>query len=50
MVSEAGHYRLFLDLAKIYAEAGMVKSRWQELLDYESNIISAMSLRGDRMH
>ncbi len=50
MVSEAGHYRLFLDLAKSYEEPLTVQRRWQQLLDYESNMISAIALRGDRMH
>jgi tRNA 2-(methylsulfanyl)-N6-isopentenyladenosine37 hydroxylase len=50
MVSEAGHYRLFLDLAKKYDEHGTAISRWQQLLEFESNLITAMTLRGDRMH
>lgn len=50
MVSEAGHYRLFLDLAKRYGETEKAISRWQELLDYESNVIADLTLRGDRMH
>jgi tRNA-(ms[2]io[6]A)-hydroxylase len=50
MVSEAGHYRLFLDLAKRYGEEEKVISRWQELLDYESRVIAELTLRGDRMH
>ncbi len=50
MVSEAGHYRLFLDLAKTYGDPVKVQARWQELLIYEANIMSNLSLRGDRMH
>jgi tRNA 2-(methylsulfanyl)-N6-isopentenyladenosine37 hydroxylase len=50
MVSEAGHYRLFLDLAKNYFPEERVKQRWQEYLDKEAEIISNLELRGDRMH
>jgi tRNA-(ms[2]io[6]A)-hydroxylase len=50
MVSEAGHYRLFIDLANEYGNPVRVKSRWQEYLDYEAEVMHAMTLRGDRMH
>lgn len=50
MVSEAGHYVNFIDLAKEYLPAGYVKTRWQEWLDAEANIIENLSIRGDRMH
>jgi tRNA-(ms[2]io[6]A)-hydroxylase len=50
MVSEAGHYRLFIDLAKRYGGEEKVKTRWQEYLDYEAKIIESLDLRGDRMH
>lgn len=50
MVSEAGHYRTFLDLAKLYAPEEKVKARWQQMLDFESEIMKKRSLRGDRMH
>lgn len=50
MVSEAGHYKLFIDLAHMYGNSAKVKSRWQEYLDYESNIMQSISPRGDRMH
>lgn len=50
MVSEAGHYRTFLDLAKRYCPAETVKKRWQEMLDYETEIMAKRALRGDRMH
>lgn len=50
MVSEAGHYRLFLDLAEEYGNREMVRKRWQEYLNHEAEIIRNMSLRGDRMH
>jgi tRNA 2-(methylsulfanyl)-N6-isopentenyladenosine37 hydroxylase len=50
MVSEAGHYRLFIDLAKTYFPEERVKARWQEYLDREAEIIEQLELRGDRMH
>ena len=50
MVSEAGHYRTFLDLAKLYAPEEKVKARWQEMLEFEAEIMQKRALRGDRMH
>ena len=35
MVSEAGHYRMFIDLAKRYGGEERVKIRWQEYLEKE---------------
>lgn len=39
MISEAGHYTLFLGLARKYGEGIDVEKRWQEWLDYEGSII-----------
>lgn len=50
MVSEAGHYRMFLDLACKYRPEAEVRARWQEFLDAEAAIMEQMELRGDRMH
>ena len=50
MVSEAGHYKNFLRLAKHYMEEGAVMDRWREFLAAESEIIASMTPRGDRMH
>jgi tRNA 2-(methylsulfanyl)-N6-isopentenyladenosine37 hydroxylase len=50
MVSEAGHYTTFLDLAKEYMPEDMVKKRWQELLDAEAQILQNLEIRADRMH
>lgn len=50
MVSEAGHYRLFIDLAKLYFPEERVKARWQEYLEQEAKIMEQLELRGDRMH
>lgn len=50
MVSEAGHYRTFLDLARLYTDEEKVKSRWKEMIDFEAEIMKSRELRGDRMH
>jgi tRNA 2-(methylsulfanyl)-N6-isopentenyladenosine37 hydroxylase len=50
MVSEAGHYRLFIDLANQYGDPARIKSRWQEYLEYEAEVMQAITPRGDRMH
>lgn len=50
MVSEAGHYVLFIDLARNYFGRERADKRWQEYLDYEAQIMEELELRGDRMH
>jgi tRNA-(ms[2]io[6]A)-hydroxylase len=50
MVSEAGHYRLFLDLAREYCDEEKVNARWKELLVQEKEILENMQVRGDRIH
>ena len=50
MISEAGHYRNFLQLAKEYMPEEVVMSRWKELLDQEAEIVRSLDVRGDRMH
>ncbi|MCF8236543.1 MAG: tRNA-(ms[2]io[6]A)-hydroxylase [Saprospiraceae bacterium] len=50
MVAEAGHYRLFLDLALQYGAPATVRSRWQEYLDFEAEMLAGFPVRGDRMH
>jgi tRNA-(ms[2]io[6]A)-hydroxylase len=50
MVSEAGHYKSFLLLAKKYADPEAVESRWRELLGLEAGIIKTVTVRGDRIH
>ncbi len=39
MVSEAGHYTLFIGYARKYNENTDVDARWKEWLDYEASII-----------
>jgi tRNA-(ms[2]io[6]A)-hydroxylase len=50
MVSEAGHYHNFLDLAKTYMPEEYVMKRWDEFLLDEAEIISNIAVRADRMH
>jgi tRNA-(ms[2]io[6]A)-hydroxylase len=50
MVSEAGHYRNFLQLAKEYIPEKTVEARWRELLAQEAEIMKNLDPRGDRMH
>ncbi|PWH82274.1 tRNA 2-methylthio-N6-isopentenyl adenosine(37) hydroxylase MiaE [Algibacter marinivivus] len=40
MVSEANHYTMFLGFARQYGEKKEVDTKWQQLLEYESKIIS----------
>ncbi|KAA6441486.1 tRNA-(ms[2]io[6]A)-hydroxylase [Dyadobacter flavalbus] len=50
MISEAGHYRTFIELAETYIPAADVRKRWKELLHAEAEIIKSMTPRGDRIH
>ncbi len=50
MISEAGHYVLFLDLAREYFPEEKVKSRWQSYLNEEAEIMKRLSLDGNRIH
>lgn len=50
MVSEAGHYRLFLDMACDLSGKEKVLNRWAEWLDYEAEVMKQLKVRGDRMH
>ena len=50
MISEAGHYKNFLSLAKYYIGEEKVKVRWEELLKQEAEIMKSMKPRADRMH
>lgn len=50
MVSEAGHYKMFLALAKHYGDEDQVTKRWNEYLAYEAQMLKTMEPTGDRMH
>ena len=50
MVSEAGHFVSYVDLAKEYCDAKEVETRLQELLKIEGEIVVNLPVRDDRMH
>jgi len=50
MISEAGHYKSFLHLAKEYMPEEYVMQRWEEWLEHEAEIMKRMEVRGDRIH
>ena len=50
MVSEAGHYKNFLRLAKTYNSETTVMQRWREWLEAEAEIMGSLEVRGDRFH
>ena len=50
MVAEAGHYVLFIDLARKYFPREQVDARWKEYLEFEAEVLQKLEVRGDRMH
>lgn len=50
MVAEAGHYVLFIELARKYFDRETVDARWKAFLAYEAELLAGMEIRGDRMH
>lgn len=50
MESEAGHYKLFISLARKYIDREIVDKRWKEFLDYEAKVVAnygkAVSMHG----
>ena len=50
MVSEAGHYKMFIGLAKHYCGEEKTRGRWAEYLDFEADMLARMDPSGDRMH
>ena len=50
MVSEAGHYKTFIELAEKYKDTEYVRNRWKEILVAEAEIVKNLPARGDRMH
>ncbi len=39
MISEAGHYTLFLNFARQYGERSIVDKKWQDLLNFEAEVM-----------
>ncbi|WP_290793719.1 tRNA-(ms[2]io[6]A)-hydroxylase [Flavihumibacter sp. UBA7668] len=50
MESEAGHYKLFIELAEHYIDKNIVRKRWAEWLEAETIIMQQLTVRGDRIH
>lgn len=50
MIAEAGHYKMFLKIAKHYSTDERVLKRWREWLDYEAGVMVELEVRGDRIH
>ena len=50
MESEAGHYTVFMKLAKKYMPAKVVNERWKEMLEQEKEILNSLDVRGERIH
>lgn len=50
MVAEAGHYKMFLKIAKTYEDESVVQKRWKEWLAFEEVVMKNLEIRGDRMH
>jgi tRNA-(ms[2]io[6]A)-hydroxylase len=50
MVSEGGHYKIFLSLAKQVMNEEQVEKRWHEILLQEGEIVKNLEVRGDRIH
>lgn len=50
MISEAGHYRMFIDLAELYYPKEKVRETWKTWLAIEEKVLQQLAPRGDRMH
>jgi tRNA-(ms[2]io[6]A)-hydroxylase len=49
MISEAGHYTLFLNFARTYGERKEVDKKWRDLLEYEAGIMKKLGNK-ETMH
>ena len=45
MISEAGHYTMFLKFARQYGDKVEVDKKWQDLLKYEADIMKALGTK-----
>lgn len=50
MVSEAGHYRLFIDIATQYYDKQKVQDTWHQWLSIEEKVLQQLAPDGTRMH
>ena len=46
MISEANHYTMFLKLARKYGDRAEVDKMWQDLLEFEAEVISKLGTEG----
>lgn len=49
MISEAGHYTMFLKFARKYGDRKEVDNKWQALLEYEAGIMKNLS-KTEKVH
>ncbi len=49
MISEAGHYTMFLGFARKYGDRKEVDKKWQELLVFEAEVMRGLS-KGETIH
>ena len=49
MISEAGHYTMFLKFARQYGDLKEVNQKWEELLEYEAEIMKNLGTK-ETMH
>jgi tRNA-(ms[2]io[6]A)-hydroxylase len=45
MVSEAGHYTMFLKFARKYGARNIVDEKWEQLLEYEAEIMKNLGTK-----
>ncbi|MFT4831062.1 MAG: tRNA-(ms[2]io[6]A)-hydroxylase [Psychroserpens sp.] len=45
MVSEAGHYTMFLQFARQYGDREEVEQKWQDLLNYEAQLMNNLGTK-----
>jgi tRNA-(ms[2]io[6]A)-hydroxylase len=45
MISEAGHYTMFLKFARKYGDLKEVNQKWDELLQYEAQIMKSLGTK-----
>lgn len=50
MVAEAGHYKLFISLAKTFFTPQEVQQRWEYWIDVDKKIMACIPADGTRMH
>lgn len=50
MISEAGHYRMFIELANTYAGKEVTKKRWNEWLEFEAEVMQQIAIDGRHIH